>query len=653
MLLNTSELASLVHVPGPSIQNGKLCRNASRTKAAPPGVIGHRMILGENTHDGALTRPSLSEEQRTRHIHIIGSTGSGKSNLLLNMITQDIEAGSGLCAIDPAGDLVDAVVANIPDSRLDDVILFDPADIEHPIGLNVLHAHSELEKTLIASDLTAAFRRMATSWGDIMNATLENSVLAILESDRGGTLLDLRKFLTEKSFREEFLESVKDDAVRYFWTNEFPLVTGRPQASILIRLDSFLRQKTVRNIVCQKDSKLDFRSIMDNRKILLVKLSQGMIGVENAHLLGTVIVTKLHQIGLSRQDTTTRPFFAIYADEFHNLVGPSVEPILSGIRKFNISLALSHQEFRQLQSRSREIAASVMSNCYTRICFRLGDDDADRFAGGFSSFDSADLKNLAIGQAIARVERSDNDFNLRTTRAPVAESEVAKKRRAEVIERSRQKYAVSKSAAEEMSKSRDERRPSGAKPVTETAVRPAVALSTVLSPAAASPPENSEHKYLQRIVKRIAEKYGFIATIEQPVLGGVGRIDVALDNGAMRIACEVAITNSVEYELSNVQKCLGAGYDHVVVLSSDGAHLREIQNAAGVGLSAAQLSRVKFIEPANIHLLLERLQQESDVAAQVKIKGYHVETSYGKASKADAEIIAQTLAETLDRRSGK
>ena len=319
-----------------------------------------------------------------------------------------------MCVIDPAGDLIDAVCASLPDSRLDDTILFDPADTEFPIGFNVLQGHSDLEKTLIASDLVAAFRRMATSWGDVMDATLANAVLAILESDRGGTLLDLKRFLVEKSFRDEFLNSVNDDNVRYFWTNEFPLVAGKPQASILIRLDQFLRQRIIRNIVCQKDNKLDFRSIMDDRKVLLVKLSQGMIGVENAHLLGTLIVTKLHQIALSRQDTTTRPFFAAYFDEFHNFVGPSIEPILSGIRKYNIGLALHHQGFRQVQSQSQEVAASVIANCYTRICFRLGDVDADRFAGGFSYFEAADLQNLGIGEAIVRVERADNDFNLKT-----------------------------------------------------------------------------------------------------------------------------------------------------------------------------------------------------------------------------------------------
>jgi hypothetical protein len=639
-LLNASELASLVHLPSSTVRTEKLTRSASKTKAMPQLISGTGLILGENIHDGVRNSATLSDEQRTRHVHIIGSTGSGKSTLLLNCITQDLNAGKGVCVIDPAGDLIDAVCASLPDSRLDNTILFDPADTEFPIGFNVLQAHSDLEKTLIASDLVAAFRRMATSWGDVMDATLANAVLAILESDRGGTLLDLKRFLVEKSFRDEFLSSVNDENVRYFWTSEFPLVAGKPQASILIRLDQFLRQRIIRNIVCQKDNKLDFRSIMDDRKVLLVKLSQGMIGVENAHLLGTLIVTKLHQIALSRQDTTTRPFFAAYFDEFHNFVGPSIEPILSGIRKYNIGLALSHQGFRQVQSQSQEVAASVIANCYTRICFRLGDADADRFAGGFSYFEAADLQNLGIGEAIARVERADNDFNLKTTDPGKIDEARLEAKRSQILSRSRSRFAISRSAAEEEA---------------ARMRQPAITIK----PAAAPPPaeplrpattgEVSEHQYLQKIVKRIAEKYGFIATVEKQVLGGVGRIDVALENGVFKVACEVAVTNTVEYEVQSVQKCLSAGYDKVIVLSVNEQHLNEIELAAVSTIGADHIGKVAFLPPDNFHLYLERLCSHSpDLSGDLKVKGYEIYTSHADVTPSAAELIKETIIEILE-----
>lgn len=643
-LLNTSELAALVHLPSSSVRTEKLARSASKTKAMPQLISGNGLILGENVHDGATRSATLSDEQRTRHVHIIGSTGSGKSTLLLNCINQDLNAGKGVCVIDPAGDLIDAVCANLPDSRLDDTILFDPADTEFPIGFNVLQGHSDLEKTLIASDLVAAFRRMATSWGDVMDATLANAVLAILESDRGGTLLDLKRFLVEKSFRDEFLTSVNDDNVRYFWTNEFPLVAGKPQASILIRLDQFLRQRLIRHIVCQKDNKLDFRSIMDARKVLLVKLSQGMIGVENAHLLGTLIVTKLHQIALSRQDTTTRPFFAIYLDEFHNFVGPSIEPILSGIRKFNISVALSHQAYRQLQSQSQEVAASVIANCYTRICFRLGDADADRFAGGFSYFDAADLQNLGIGEAIARVERADNDFNLKTTDPGKIDEARLEAKRSQILSRSRSRFAISRSAAEEEA---------------ARMRKPAITIKPAAPPLAEPPPstttgEVSEHQYLQKIVKRIAEKYGFIATVEKQVFGGVGRIDVALENGAIKIACEVAVTNTVEYEVQSVQKCLSSGYNQVIVLSVNEPHLNAIERLAASTIGADHIGKVAFLKPDDFHLYLERLCSENpDAWGDPKVKGYKIHTSHADVTPFAAELIKETIVEILGTEASK
>ncbi len=606
-LLNTSELASLVHLPTSSVRTEKLARSASKTKAMPHLISGHGLNLGENIHDGVTRSATLSDDQRTRHVHIIGSTGSGKSTLLLNCIKQDLDdSGKGLCVIDPAGDLIDAVCASLPDSRLDDTILFDPSDTEYPIGFNVLQAHSDLEKTLIASDLVAAFRRMATSWGDVMDATLANAVLAILESDRGGTLLDLKRFLVERSFRDEFLNSVNDDNVRYFWANEFPLVAGKPQASILIRLDQFLRQRIIRNIVCQKDNKLDFRSIMDNGKVLLVKLSQGMIGAENAHLLGTLIVTKLHQMALSRQDTTTRPFFAIYLDEFHNFIGPSIEPILSGIRKYNIGLSLSHQAFRQVQSQSQEVAASVIANCYTRICFRLGDADAERFAGGFSYFDAADLQNLGIGEAIARVERADNDFNLRAVDPGKIDEAVLDAKRSALLKASRKSFALPRSAAEEQA-SRTRQAPVATMPIRSS---PTPSAKYPVSSETHSPKEPSgnanELRYLHKIVKTVAESYDFIATPERS-LGDAGLVDVDLDNGTIRVACNIAVKDTVEYEVQRIRGCLGCEYDRVIVLSIAKGHLEEIERAVRSVLVESQSKKVEFITSDDLHSYLEHL----------------------------------------------
>src|SRR5262249_6373010 len=212
--------------------------------------------------------------------------------------------------------------------------------------------HSELERTLLASDLVSVFRRLSTSWGDQMTSVLGNAVLAFLESDRGGTLADLRRFLIEPDFRREFLTTVRDREIVYYWQKEFSFLAGRPQAPLLTRLDTFLRPKTIRYIVAQKDSRLDLRRAMDEGGVVLARLSQGAIGEENAYLLGTLLVSKLQQLAMSRQEQreSERRNFYLYIDEFQNFITPSMASILSGARKYRLGLILAHQDLRQLSS---------------------------------------------------------------------------------------------------------------------------------------------------------------------------------------------------------------------------------------------------------------------------------------------------------------
>ena len=654
MILNLDELVSLVHPPSQVVRSAKLLRESELTKAAPSMAQGNRLVLGDNHHQNSVTAVTLSNDQRTRHLHLIGSSGSGKSTLLLSLITQDLEQDQGLCVIDPHGDLIDAVIENIPESRTKDVILFDPSDAEYPIGFNILQANSLLEKNLLSSDLVATFRRMSTSWGDVMDSVLANAILAFVESSRGGTLFELKRFLVEPDFRAEFLESVTDDSIVYFWENEFPLISGKPQASILIRLDAFLRQSLIRNIVCQKENKLDFRGIMDNRKVLLIKLSQGLIGEENAYLLGTMLVSRLYQSALSRQDSNDRPYFWLYLDEFHHFITPSMERILSGTRKYNLGLILAHQEFRQMQSRSQEVASSVLSNCCTRVCFRLGDNDAEKFAGGFSFFDSRALQNLGVGEAIARVERADYDFNLTVTQVPAVANEVARVRTNAVIEFSRAHFARQRAEVEaELSsnrpktpKGKSREQPIGSEPPTGSSLPTAQAR-----PNKTSSPETSEHRYLQNIVKRIGEDMGFVATIEKPVFGGIGKIDVALENEFHKIACEIAITNSTDYEVQNIQKCLTSGFDRVAVISTDGRHLQNIKKRVELVLSPVHFARVLFLEPENFHLFLESLQAKDsgEEAEPQRVKGYTIKVSEKDNSPSEAATKKNVIVDILSR----
>lgn len=273
-----------------------------------------------------------------------------------------------------------------------------------------------------------------------MTAVLANAITAFLESPKGGTISDLRSFLLEEGFRREFLQTVQDPEIVYYWKRQFPLLAGKPQASVVTRLDSFLRPKAIRYMVCQKDSRLDFAEIMNRGKIFLAKLPQGLIGEENAHLLGTFLVAKFHQMAIGRQsiEAAKRRDFWLYVDEFHNFITPSMASILSGARKYRLGLVLAHQELGQLKNRQAEVSSAVLANPYTRVCFRLGDEDARKLSEGFSAFEAEDFQNLAIGDALCRVERREFDFNFHVTPLPDVPKEKADVAKAEIRRQSRE-----------------------------------------------------------------------------------------------------------------------------------------------------------------------------------------------------------------------
>ncbi|MCX6893907.1 MAG: type IV secretion system DNA-binding domain-containing protein, partial [Verrucomicrobia bacterium] len=451
MLLNSDELFGFVHLPASAVRSPVLLRDAGKTKAAPdivqkpPGVV-----IGDNEHAGETVPVFLTADQRVRHTHIIGSSGTGKSSLLLNLIRQDILNGDGVAVLDPHGDLIDQILSIIPEDRIDDVVLVNPSDVEFPIGFNILQAHSEEEKNLIASDLVSVFRRLATSWGDQMDIVLQNAILVFLESNRGGTLADLRRFLIEPPFRNEFLKTVTDPELIYYWQKVFPQLSGgKSIGPVLTRLQDFFSRKPLRNMVSQPTNKLDFAGIMDTGKIFLAKLSEGLCGAENSYLLGTLLVSKFQQLAMARQsqEVARRKQFWLYIDEFDHFITPSMAEILKGARKYRLGLTLAHQELHQLQSDSK-VASAVMAHPCTRIVFRVSDDDAKKLGEGFTAFDAQSLKTLEKFHAIARVERNDFDFNLALRKPELPEFDDGCKAR--IITASRARYATPRAEVEAM-----------------------------------------------------------------------------------------------------------------------------------------------------------------------------------------------------------
>ncbi|RLB75941.1 MAG: hypothetical protein DRH24_18740, partial [Deltaproteobacteria bacterium] len=644
MLLNSEELVSLVHPPSVSVRAAKLRRELKKTKATPAIAFGGQFVLGENIHQGQTTPVSLTPEQRLRHMHIIGATGTGKSTLLLKLIIQDIENGMGIGVLDPHGDLIDRILRYIPEERFEDVVLLDPSDSEYPVGLNILSAHSEQEKTVLASDLVGVFKWLSTSWGDQMNSILANAILAFLESSEGGTLMDLRRFLVEKDYRRSFLETVQDDDVLYYWRKVFPQLSSRHQAPILTRLDTFLRPKPIRYMVAQKEG-LNFQDIMDGRKIFLAKLAHGLIGMENAYLLGTIITSKFHQAAMARQakDISERENFYLYIDEFQNFVTESMTEILSGARKYGFGLILAHQELRQLFARDSELANSVISNPGTRICFRMGDFDAKKLTDGFSAFDAKDLQNLSVGEAIARIERADYDFNLKTSVPPDISPELARKRRERLIDLSRQKYALHREqVASSLAKQRElvEEK----KPVPE-AVRPSfeeIKEEVKQEVIQEQPPYyrrkkaeaewstlegigGDKHREIQNDIKKAAQQNGYMAIIEQQTPDGSGKVDVHLERDGMKMACEVSVTSTSDQELGNIKKCLAAGYDRVILCSPEDKFLKKAKKLVSKKLTKADREKVLFFKPEQLKFYLKKRAAEA-VSQEVWVAGRRVKT---------------------------
>jgi len=592
MLLNSDELIGFVHLPSSAVRSPALTRDSGKTKAAPANVRNKTgLFLGNNVHFDESIPVRLTKEQRLRHTHIIGATGTGKSTLLFNLIRQDIENKQGVAVLDPSGDLIDRILAIIPDSRIDDVILVNPYDTDFPIAFNILQAHSEDERNILASDLVSMFRRFS-ELGVQMDVVLRNAILAIMNSSTGGTLADLHNFLIDDDdFRKRFLTTVKDESVLNFWQKVFPrLPGGKSIGSVLIRLHTFLDQKPFRLMVTQRENRLNFADIMDSGKIFLAKLPEGLMGAEDSYLLGTLLVSKFQQTAMARQARaeSDRPDFWLYIDEFDNFITPSMAMILSKTRKYHLGLTLAHHNLQQLQADAK-VASAVMTNPATRIVFKVGGDDAKKLAEGFTFFEAQDFRNLEKGQAICSVERSDFDFNLSVPLPDEINEAEAAKRREKIIASSRARYGTPRGQEQVVPTSP----PAPAIPhVTEPPKpseipKPAEVSVTKLAPPVVVPEsveeetdtdlENEQHNNIKNEIRDEAETLDYTATCEVNFPEVHGRADILLVRGSKRIIGQVTATTPAKYEVASIRKFLKAGLTHIAVISINRKKLNLIQ----------------------------------------------------------------------------
>jgi hypothetical protein len=341
----------------------------------------------------------IKADDRRRHMYVIGKTGMGKTTMLENMAIEDIRAGRGVGVVDPHGEFAEKMLDFVPENRVDDVIYFNPADTKYPIAFNPIE-HVEAEyRHLIASGIMGVFKKI---WPDVWSARMEyilnNSLLALLEYP-GSTLLGIMRMLAEKDYRNKVVEKLQDPVVKAFWVNEFARYTQRLEteavAAIQNKVGQFVANPLIRAIIGQTHSAIDMRKAMDKGKILIVNLSKGKIGEDNAALLGAMMVTRLQLAAMSRVDVPIeeRRDFYLYVDEFQNFSTESFANILSEARKYRLNLILAHQYIEQLHEK---VEAAVFGNVGTIVCFRIGATDAEFLEKEFlPEFNAQDLVNLA------------------------------------------------------------------------------------------------------------------------------------------------------------------------------------------------------------------------------------------------------------------
>ena len=465
-ILNTEELASLWHLPTPYVETPNIKWLISKKAPPPINAPKEGMLLGKNIYRGVETPIYQGNDDRRRHTYVLGRTGSGKSWLLANMAIQDIKNGKGLCVVDPHGDLIQDILARAPKERAEDIIVFEPFDMERPIGLNMLEVDSEEQKDFAVQEMISIFYKLVTDptmLGPMFEHNMRNAMLTLMaDEEHPGTITDIPRIFTDTEFQKYKLAKVKDPVVRLFWEKEMAKTSDFHKSEMLGYLISkvgrFVENTMMRNIVGQSKSGFNFRKIMDEGKVLLVNLSKGRTGEINAKLLGLILVSKIQIAALSRADIPEeqRRDFYLYVDEFQNFITDTFSSILSEARKYKLNLIIAHQYLGQLEQQagtqgaaSKDLRDAVFGNVGTMAVFRTGAEDAEILGKEFTpTFNEFDLVNIERFNAYVRLMingTASKPFNMATLPLPKdANSELAES----IRQLSRLKYGRARAEVE-------------------------------------------------------------------------------------------------------------------------------------------------------------------------------------------------------------
>ena len=451
-ILSTEELATIYHFPNKSVETPHIFWLNAKRAPAPALIPRTGLFLGKSIYRG-VTRPVyISEDDRLRHTYIIGKTGVGKSELLIEMIMQDIRAGKGVCFIDPH-DTVEKIMEMIPPERAEDVIYFNPSDTQRPMGLNMIEAKTEEEKHFITTSIVGLMYKLYDPHktgiiGPRFEHAIRNAMLTVM-SEPGNTFVEVVRVLTDARYVQELLPKVKDPIVRRYWTDQIAQTSDFHKSEVLDYIVSkfgrFVTNKMMRNIIGQSESAFNFRKVMDEGKILLINLAKGRIGEENSQFLGLILVPKILIGAMSRQDVPEeqrKPFY-LYVDEFQNFATPDFAQILSEARKFGLALTVANQFIGQMEE---EVKNAIFGNVGTLVSFRVGVNDANYLQHEYQPvFSETDLINVERFNAYIKTIVNNEPvqpFSLDLTKDMSKAKEARSVKMAEMVKQlSRLKYA--------------------------------------------------------------------------------------------------------------------------------------------------------------------------------------------------------------------
>ncbi len=428
IVLSVEEMASVWHLPLPTAETPNIQWLVARRLSPPVNMPQEGIIMGESVYRGRRVLVRMKPADRRRHVYLIGGTGTGKTTIMENMCAQDIRSGEGVCVIDPHGEFAEHMLANVPRERADDVIYFDPADVERPIGLNMLEADTPEAADFATQEMISIFYKLVSDpsmIGPMFEHYMRNAMLTMMSDPKEpGTLVEIPRILTDPAYQKLKLKTVTDPIIRAFWEKELPQTSGQTKGEMLPYLVSkigrFIENTMMRNIIGQQHSGFDFREVMDKKKILLCNLSKGKIGEMNSNLLGLILITKLQIAALARADQPEehRPDFFCYMDEFQNFVTDSIATILSEARKYRLNLIMAHQYVAQLvKQNDTRVRDAVFGNVGTIVAYRIGVDDSEliakQLAPVVTEFDALNIEKYNAYIRLMIDNTAQRAFNMR------------------------------------------------------------------------------------------------------------------------------------------------------------------------------------------------------------------------------------------------